>query len=171
MEEFKPTISELLQRIETARQQMAQTLQSLSEAEMISRPEGEWSIKDHLAHLIPWMAGITALLRHENRWAAMGLEAAFVENNKGFEAMNGRLFEQYKDWSLAQVMAGLEAAHQDLERALSTLTDDDLLKGYGFFESYNLDEGDKRPIIGWLAGDTFEHYAEHQEWIEARLHR
>jgi hypothetical protein len=167
MTDFKPTKTELLQHIETARGNLAQTLQPLSEAQIIARPDKDWSIKDHVAHLIPWIAGMSALLRHQDRWAAMGLSARLVEETEGFDAVNHALYEQYKDWSWAEVLAGLDKVHRGFEEVLADLTDEDLLKSYSYYESHETGEEDKRPIIGWLVGNTFEHYEEHQEWIEA----
>lgn len=170
-DELKPTKTELLRRIEVARHSLAKTLSPLTEAQITAQPENDWSIKDHVAHLIPWIAGMAALLRHQDRWAAMGLDAKLVKETEGFDRMNNILYETYKDWSWSEVLAGLNDVHQDLEDALTGLTDEDLLKSYGFYESYSTEDEDKRPIIGWLAGNTFGHYEEHQGWIETRLQK
>jgi hypothetical protein len=47
--------------------------------------------------------------------------------------------------------------------ALGKLDDADLEKPYSHYQPGDPDE--KRPVVGWVAGNTYEHYAEHTNWI------
>jgi len=40
------------------------------------RDAAGWTVRDHLTHLAAWADGVAALLRREDRWAAMGLTIA-----------------------------------------------------------------------------------------------
>ena len=50
---------------------------------------------------------------------------------------------------------------------LAGLSDADLLKTYRHYQPDEPEENSGAPIIGWIAGNTYEHYAEHQAWVEA----
>jgi len=54
-------------------------------------------------------------------------------------------------------------SHEQLSIALGELTDADLEKPYSHYQPSDPD--DKRPVLGWVAGNTYEHYAEHVDWI------
>ena len=45
--------------------------------------------------------------------------------------------------------------------------DADLQKPYSHYQPKDPDE--KRPVVGWVAGNTYEHYAEHIDWINQAL--
>ena len=55
-------------------------------------------------------------------------------------------------------------SHAALMVALGKLSDADLQKPYSHFQP--TDSKQKRPVIGWVAGNTYEHYAEHIGWID-----
>ena len=52
-----------------------------------------------------------------------------------------------------------------LVAVLGGLSDDDLQKPYSHYQPTDPDE--RRPVVGWVAGNTYEHYAEHIDWIKA----
>jgi hypothetical protein len=52
--------------------------------------------------------------------------------------------------------------------ALAGMSDAELFKPYASYTGETAGD-DRRPIIGWIVGNTYEHYAEHQAWIEAML--
>ena len=43
-----------------------------------------------------------------------------------------------------------------LRDALAPLTDEDLVKPYSHYQPQAAGEGDNRPVIGWITGNTFE---------------
>jgi hypothetical protein len=175
------TKSELLARIEPGRRDFEQLLARLSEAELTTPdPTTGWAIKDHVAHLAAWEAGIAALLQRRPRWEAIGLDEATVRAND-MDQVNDLIYQRHKDRPLREVLAAFQEAHQELLKALAELTDEDLFKGYSHYApdiSGDADNGPiigwiignaYRPIISWIIGNTYEHYAEHQGWIEAKL--
>jgi hypothetical protein len=51
--------------------------------------------------------------------------------------------------------------------ALSRLSDADLKKPYSHYQPSDPDQ--KRPVLDWVGGNTYEHYAEHIAWINQLL--
>jgi len=160
-------MSGLFDRIERARSSLQQTYAHLNDAQMVAHgPDGGWSVKDHLAHLTTWEAGIAALLRREPRWAAMGLDDAIVRQYD--EAGVNAIIDQHnKDRALPDVLADFEHTHRGLVAVLKQLTFDDLLKTYSYYQPNEPGVDSGRPILAWIAGNTYEHYEEHENWVRA----
>ena len=157
----------LFDRFEQARSALKQTYGHLSDTQMIAPgADGGWSVKDHLAHLTTWEAGIAALLRREPRCAAMGLDDAIVRQTDE-AGVNAIIDRHNKDRALPDVLADFEQTHRDLLAALGQLTFDDLLKTYSHYQPVEPGEDSGRPILAWIAGNTYEHYEEHANWIRA----
>ena len=115
--------------------------------------------------MVAWADGIAALLRRENRWAAMGLTDEQAEADD-LDAMNDAIFQQNKNMTPAEARAKLIEAHNKVLTALDTLSDDDLLLPYDrYIEPFTGDEG--RPIFAYVMGSVTGHYEEHTPWIEA----
>ncbi|MBC8098629.1 MAG: hypothetical protein H7Y11_04245 [Armatimonadetes bacterium] len=51
---------------------------------------------------------------------------------------------------------------------INGLTDADLMRPYQY---YATDSTREDPVIRWIVGDTFEHYAEHLPWMQAIVDR
>jgi hypothetical protein len=163
------TKAELLARMAQGRAALEQALSQLSEVQLTTRKDQNgWSIKDHLAHMAAWEIGITALLQRRPRWEAMGLNEAAVSDHET-DDLNDIIYRQHKDRPLAEVKAYFEEAHQQLLAALNRLSEMELFKPYAYYDESEITGDDSRPIINWIIGNTYEHYAEHQAWIEAQL--
>lgn len=159
--------TELLERIEQGRIGLAETINRLSEAELLRpNPESGWTIKDHLAHLAAWEFGIAALLQRRPRWAAMGLDEATVATHE-MDDLNEIVYRQNKDRPLAEVLAYFQEAQAQMLAALGRLSEEELFKPYAYYEAREASDDDTRPIMDWISGNTYEHYVEHQGWIEA----
>jgi hypothetical protein len=65
------------------------------------------------------------------------------------------------------VLAALRDGQQQLLDALDGLTDADLFKTYSHYQPDEPGKDSGAPILGWIAGNTYAHYAEHQGWIQA----
>lgn len=168
-EEVLPqTKADLLTQMARGRAALEQALGQLSEAQLTRPgPNGGWAIKDHLAHLAAWERGIAALLQRRPRWAVMGLDEAAISNYDE-EGVNALIYQQNRDRSLAEVLTDFHEAHRQMLAALDDLSETELFKPYSYYTGG--EAGDNpRPIIAWIVGNTYEHYAEHQAWIEAML--
>jgi hypothetical protein len=170
-DEHKLTIAELLEKMETGLHTLEEAIGGLTEAQIAAPSTAlDWSIKDHVMHLEVWARGIVALMRREPRWQAMGLEPGFVES-ANVDEINTAIHQQHKDKSWAEVKAAFYATHQAVYEALKALTDADLQKPYAHFQPQMADDSDTQPVVGWIIGNTYEHYEEHLPWMQARMAR
>ncbi|MEX1252866.1 MAG: ClbS/DfsB family four-helix bundle protein [Dehalococcoidia bacterium] len=152
----------LIERIEAARAALDETISRLTDAQLVAPgPYEGWSVKDHLAHLAAWERGIAALLRRRPRYEAMGVdERTYL--TAGTDGINAAVHEHGKDLSLADVLAEFRQTQQDL---LAALTDADLFKTYSHYQPNEPGKDSGAPIVKWIAGNTYEHYAEHVAWL------
>jgi hypothetical protein len=123
-----------------------------------------WNVRDHITHLAAWAEGIAALLGHEDRWAAMGLEI-LDDDEHDLDAMNAQIMVQHRHLSPSEAREMLVAAHERAVAALAPLSEADLERPYGrFVLPFTSDKG--KPVWGYVAGNTFCHYREHIPWIK-----
>ncbi len=122
-----------------------------------------WSVKDHLAHLARWEDGIWALLNSQPRNAQMGVpDEVWAQDD--VDAINAVMRELDKDMTLEQVRQHFSDVHARLIARIEALSDADLQRPY---EHYRPGSGIDKPVIGWISGNTHEHYAEHKPWMRA----
>ncbi len=154
-------------RIERARMSLDNVIGSLSDDQVVApSADGGWSVKDHLAHLTAWEAGIAALLQRRPRYSAMQLDTETYFNNDA-DGLNEIIYQQTSGRSLEEVRAAFTEAQHELVDALARLTDIDLLKTYSHYQPDEPGEDSGEPIVNWIAGNTYDHYDEHRAMIEA----
>ena len=159
--------AELLDRIKRARASLDEAIDGLSDGQLsVPGPNGDWAVKDHLAHLAAWELGIAALLQRRPRYGAMQLDKKTVLTSDT-DGLNAIIYQQNKGRSLEHVRAAFRMAQRELLAALGGLTDSDLFKTYSHFQPDEPGEESRAPIMGWIAGNTYEHYEEHRAWIKA----
>jgi hypothetical protein len=126
-----------------------------------------WNVRDHLTHLAVWAEGIAALLRREDRWAAMSVVLKVAQDDEpDYDLLNGQLVEQYRHLSPTEARAWLIAAHERVLTALDTLTETELAAPYGHFVApYTETWGE--PIAVYILGNTEDHYDDHTPWVRA----
>jgi uncharacterized protein (TIGR03083 family) len=158
--------AELLGQITSARTTLADLLAGLTDAQLTTPgPNGGWSVKDHLAHLTAWEAGIAALLQRRPRYAAMGIDAATFLGPE--DTLNAIIRERNADRSLEEVRADLAGAQRSLLDAVAPITDADLQKTYSHYQPGEPGEDSGAPIIGRVSDNTAHHYEEHRALIQA----
>jgi hypothetical protein len=65
-----------------------------------------------------------------------------------------------------EAVAFFAGTHAQLMSALDKLSYDDLQLPYSHYQSEIIGvEGVDRPVVGWVAGNTYEHYEEHIPWM------
>lgn len=159
-------MASLLARIAAARAALEGVLDGLTEARLTAPGgPGGWSIKDHLAHLARWEYSLAALLTGQPRHAAMDVDEATYQ--AGADAINAILSARDRARPLAAVRADFDAAHGQVLAALARLGDADLTRTYSSYQPDEPGEDSGEPIVNWIAGNTYEHYGEHQQAIEA----
>jgi uncharacterized protein (TIGR03083 family) len=167
--EWITTKQQLLDSLAKATPQLEAFLDALT-PEQWSHPSDAagWAVKDHVAHLAVWQDGITALLRYQPRWPAMGLSSEFVESN-AIDTINDAVFQQHKDESPAEVRAMFNASSARFLTVLGELSDDDLHQTYSHYQPFDTNTDSGAPILNWVVGNTSEHFMEHLPWMRAIL--
>jgi hypothetical protein len=151
----------LLERIEASWNDLFEGVTNLGPGGlMLAAPDG-WAVKDHLAHVAAWEHSLRGLISGRDRLAAMGLRE-HVEHDT--DAINAAVQKLHADETPEQVLKYFRESHSALMGALGKLTEADLQKPYSHFQPSDAEE--KRPVAGWVAGNTWEHYAEHLGWID-----
>lgn len=137
----------------------------LSDAEL-SRPGPEgWAVKDHLTHIGEWEHACCAVLAHRPQSEGFRLSQSEYASLE-LDALNEVLFQRHRAESISDVKAFANAAHAEMLAALSHVTDADLQRRVG---DYGMQSNPERPLLEKIAGDTYEHYAEHRGWIAELL--
>ena len=151
--------AELLARIREARAALERTVDRLSEAQLTTPGAGGWSAKDHLAHLAAWEGKIVAVMEGRPAHEGLGLDEA-AYRGAGIDEINARLHERDRNRPLPDVLAAFRQTHGRLLAALEALPEAELTRPYE-----SVDAGDV--LADGIAGNTYEHYEEHQATIEA----
>lgn len=153
----------LLRRIEKGWNDFQAYLGTLSDVQLTEPADAAgWTAKDHLIHLAIWEEGVIALLEGQSQRAGMAIDQATWQ--RGEDAINAAIQKRYHDLPLDEVRQTLRQTHERLLAQINSLVDDDLLRPY---RHYQPDSDREQPVVAWIVGNTFEHYAEHRPWIAA----
>lgn len=159
---------ELLKDIQYGWRELQAFMAGLSDADWTANtdPAG-WTVKDHLIHLAVWEDGMAELLQGRPRWERMGLPPESA-SSRDFDVMNAVIQQANKDKSSAEVKQALNDAHANMLRALQPMSDEDLYRNYNH---YLTDPTRDAPVINWVIGDTYDHYAAHIPWMQVILRK
>lgn len=161
-EQYPKSKEEVMQAINEGWAELNTLLDSLTDEQLTQPgPDGGWSVKDHIAHMAVWEAGISALLRKEDRWQAMGVTLGQAEQ-PDWDEMNATIEAQHTDLSLDEVRDLFARSHQEMLDALEPLTYDELMLPYRHYDTASKSEN---PVGAYIAGNTWGHWAEHAGWI------
>ena len=149
-----------LERIQRGWNDLWAAIDRLTPAQMQTPDEGGWSIKDNLVHLTAWERYMLLhYLQGRPAAEAMGLDEATMRGH--FDQVNAALFQRNRDRPLADVLADAGATHGQVVDYLAQAPFETLMRPLVD------DDAEKRPVLAWVAGDTFEHYEEHLAAIHA----
>jgi hypothetical protein len=167
MSDRSPTTkSEFEEHLQDAWTQLRETLDALTEEQMTERTDAVgWTVKDHLAHLAVWEQGITALLKRESRYPAMGVDVATVQRMNEWGVLNQILRVQHQSAGLADVRDRLRKTQDELAAVVASLEPGDLLRTYSHFQPDEPGPDTGEPVLRWVIGNSGGHYLEHLPWI------
>jgi hypothetical protein len=163
-EQTEPTNkNEILELIQVERSRLEATIGKLTESQMLAPElEGERSVKDVLAHIsaweqlmVQWLVETYAGLTPERPAPGMTWD--------NLDQLNEQIYQKNQGRSLAEVLAMSKSAHSQAFQAVQEMTDRDLFDGARFAWR----NGD--PMWHMVAANTWWHYKEHSEQIEAWL--
>lgn len=174
--DYPQSAAELSARMDTALARLLGYTDTLTEAQQLEPTDAAgWNVRDHIAHLVVWAAGITALLRRADRWAAMGIGAPGKDDGEQepdayYDRSNAQIRLQHTHESPAQARAALLTAHAAVIAAVEALPFAELSMPYDHFVTpFTGDTG--YPALSYIAGNGYEHYDEHLPWIRAIVER
>ena len=123
---------------------------------------GDWSVKDHIAHLTFWervnLLEILKAIEQGTSWTDPGLESTEEVRDK----TNQQVYLQNKNRSLADVLSEFQTTHQQVMEYLEKLSEEELKTPYEWLGGYT--------IITWLS-EPNGHYDEHEQYIRDWLAR
>jgi len=149
---------ELLQRIRDERRALEKILASLTHAQMLlPGVDGEWSVKDALAHISTWE-------RWMIRWTTSLVRGEKPDTPEPWdiEKMNAGTYARVKDKPLAEVLEEFRLSYWDSLALAESLSEKQLQTIYA-------DTWPMGPLWSGIAANTNGHYKEHrtdiQKWI------
>jgi hypothetical protein len=153
------TPTRLLAALQAERARWDALLAEVGEARMTQAGvEGEWSVKDIIAHVTWFEREMVGLLQAH---ALVGSELW----NLAQDERNAAIYEQNRGRPLSDVLAEARLVFEQLAAAAQSLSDEDLTDPLRFAGM----PGDWTP---WriLAGNSFEHYGQHapsiRDWLD-----
>ncbi len=155
--------AELLAAIDQGWNRMQNYLASLQfEQVIVPTDAAGWTAKDHLAHLAAWEDSINALLEKKPRPEHMGLTREQYETGD-YDMINAIIRQQHRDIGLMELREWFFGVHARLVEKVNGMTDEELQRPYN---EYQPESAWTDPVIRWIKGNTYEHFAEHTEYIE-----
>lgn len=152
--------ADLLNRIQDEWSRLMKAVEHITPEQMSQPGEGDWSIKDNLAHLSAWEGFmLRAYLQGQPSAEVMQVDEATFKNLDE-NGINDILFHRNQDRSAAEVMSGLKQSHEQVVAELKRIPFSSLMS------PLSEDDPQKRPLILWVIGNTYDHYQEHRKTIE-----
>ncbi len=161
--ESYPTDPEILHtRIHDEWEALAAVIATLDEPQILRRDEGQWSVKDIMAHIAAWEKFLIA-----NQFLGIPAGDALcvgpdVLERASEDEVNAILFERNRDRPLAEVQSEWYETHRWLMSELARLDEERLNRQTLCFGKI------PRPLAQWIVFNTYEHYADHRGSIEKR---
>lgn len=125
-------------------------------------PDG-WAVKDHLAHVAAWEQSLLAIFDGRDRVQAMGL----TDVEEDTDSINDAVWKLHRDESSEDAVAYFRDSHAQLMATLESLGDAGLELPYAHYQpAARGDDNSDPPVVEWIAGNTYEHYLEHIDWIK-----
>lgn len=156
------TKTELLARIDASWQRLIDYVDSLQDDQRTQMVDPEhWTVKDHAIHLSVWEDSQAAALDREDRPTAMGVPPSSWGD---WDAVNAILQSRNRDRTWDDVRDAMHTSHARLIAHIRALSEAQLLLPYNHFQPAS--PWDVR-VIDWLSGNTWDHYQEHQAYMEA----
>lgn len=151
----------LLNTIQAEYAQFELLVTPLSEAQICTPPiEGEWSVKDIMAHIAAWEQICTRWLEEVVRGVTpQPSERLDVESNE-------RIYREHRDRSLAEVQELFHHAHQQFLHQVNllaqTFSEEDLNTPHRFAWT---EAWPGSTLIAVIADNSYEHYYDHAQMI------
>ncbi len=157
---------EVLTALREGRERFLQAIEGLSE-EMMDEPgvNGDWSVKDVMAHLTRWEAELVKLL-WQARQGITPSGPAVSATSQEVDELNARWFKEDRARLLPQVLEDFRGVRTQTIRRVEAFSEEELSNPKRF------DWLGGVPLWKWIAIESFEHDEEHlsqiRTWREQR---
>jgi hypothetical protein len=172
------TTAELLSLVDQAWTQLESTVARLRPTQLsdVRDPAG-WAVKDHLMHLAAWEDALVARLTGRPTHEALGLDEATLAQDE--DAVNAAIFARQRHRPLAEVLDAVRVAHRATRARLAALDDRAVAGSVADLVPPSAPDAqrtggadrDVSPAAAWIAGNTWEHYSAHLDWIRDLVER
>jgi hypothetical protein len=153
------TMTDLFERIRKSREALEEAIAAVPAGSYFATGSNGWTVRDQLLHLAAWESSLLGILRGEPRGPAMGLDPILFAGDWGVNVVNAALIEKHAGLSLEAVQDWFARAHDETMAHLEGFTVADLQRSFAEFQPFP--GATDAPIIGWIEGDTYGHFAEH----------
>lgn len=154
--------TELLTLVTESRARLDAALAQVDKAELTTTSlYNAWSVKDLLAHLGWWEQRAVYII---TTLSSGGAPVVAIESGD-VNVQNARTYAQNRDQPLKDVRTSERAAYTALLSLVQTTPEPDLFDGQRFAWTQG------RPLMTWVAWNTWEHYDEHLVELNAWLAR
>jgi hypothetical protein len=147
------TVTELLELLAQKREALELAGANLSDEALVAT-SGEWSVKDHLAHVAAWERRLVGEIRGDHAVARFGIDDDTFSTMNG-DTLNAMLHARHWDDPPAMVRAEFRAAGEALRATLADLTDADLI------QPVRPDDPHVDTLVELIGWDSFWHYPDH----------
>ena len=154
---------DLMERIETEWLALLHTIEGMTPEQLSAPMVGGWSAKDNLAHLAAWEQFMLHYhLQGKPPHEGLDLDAESLDRLDE-TAINAIIYERNRLRSAADVLDNLRRSHAQVLETLDEMSFADLM------QPHFPDDPEERPLLGWVIGNTYEHYREHLQNIERKI--
>jgi hypothetical protein len=149
---------EILDALEDERENFLEAIDGLTDEELEEPSlDGGWSAKDIMIHISAWEAELIKLLwqvKQGQKPSTMHFTQVDVD------ATNQEWFEAYHNRPMERVLDDFAAVRKQTTKRVDGFSEQELTdpKRYTWLNG--------RPLAAWVAGDSFEHDAEHAVQIK-----
>jgi len=154
---------EILNRIVHERKLLENVLEELETSQMsLPGVEGEWSVKDILAHLNTWVWRMVGWAKEAQDGETPMMPARGMTWDD-LDLLNDQTYQANRDRPLNEVLAEFHLAHEEALRLVNSISEEDLTDPQRF------PWRNGRPLWNMVAANTWWHDREHREAIERWL--
>ena len=163
------TTAEILSRLDRVWEALEGTVSRLTPAQLTDvRDLAGWAVKDHLMHVAAWEDAFLARLAGRPTHEALGLDEATLAQDE--DTQNAVIFARHRPRPLAEILDAVRASHRAARARLAALGNRAVAGTVAEVLPPGA-ESDGSPAAAWIAGNTWEHYAAHHNWIRALVDR
>jgi len=149
---------EVIDAVEDGYEQFLESIEGLSHEAMVEPGVvDDWSIKEMISHISQWKAELIRMLWQAGQnqdpvWNPMGI---------GIDERNNRFRQETKGRTIEQAIADYNGVSRQLIKQLESMKE----KDFGNPQRFSWLKGE--PLEEWVAGNSYDHEAEHIEQIKA----